>query len=178
MEPEVHIIEKWFQEVQRCFTMTNIQLKGKKEVDLLAIEPSLGECYHVESIVSTSFKLRLNATYTKSGRCHKNGMDYFYKEKFNHHTVKQFVNGIFNNKDYRQIIVVWDTKEDLRELNEKCKKDMGIEIWSIKGIINDLCNHRVTVGSRDDILRTMELVFLEKKWEKELDNMRARENTL
>jgi hypothetical protein len=36
MEPEVHILEKYFQEVLLCFTMTNIQLKGKKEIDLLA----------------------------------------------------------------------------------------------------------------------------------------------
>jgi len=69
--------------------MTNIQLKGKKEIDLLAVNPVLNQYYHIESRVSTTFKLREKATYTKDGRCHRNGLDYFRKEKFEHSTVKQ-----------------------------------------------------------------------------------------
>jgi hypothetical protein len=54
MEPEVHIIEKYFQEVLHCFTMTNIRCKGGKEIDLLAVNPITGKRYHIESRVSTS----------------------------------------------------------------------------------------------------------------------------
>ena len=38
MEPEVHIIQ-YFQEVLNCFTMTDILCKGRKEIDLLTINP-------------------------------------------------------------------------------------------------------------------------------------------
>jgi len=44
MEPEVHIIEKYFQEIKHCFNMTNIRLKGKKEIDLLAVSPTAKLC--------------------------------------------------------------------------------------------------------------------------------------
>ena len=54
MEPEVHIIEKYFQEILHCFTMTNIKCKRGKEVDLLAVNPRTGEKYHVESRIDTS----------------------------------------------------------------------------------------------------------------------------
>ena len=64
---------------------------------------------------------------------------------------------------------MWDTQGDLEELNEISKENLKIEIWSLRGIIYDLSNHKVTSGSRDDVLRTMELVFLEKKWEKVLE---------
>ena len=56
MEPEVHIIE-YFQVVLGCFTMTNVKCEGQKELDLLAVNPRTSEKYHVESRVSTSFKL-------------------------------------------------------------------------------------------------------------------------
>jgi hypothetical protein len=82
MEPEVHIIEKYFQIVLGCFTMANVKCKGGKEIDLLAINPKNLERYHIESRVSTTFKLRHKATFTKGGTCHKNGIDYISKEKF------------------------------------------------------------------------------------------------
>lgn len=146
--------------------MTNIQLKGKKEIDLLAIDPFRGQYYHVESWVETFSKLRLNATYQK-GRCKRNGIDYFYKEKFGHYEVKKYVEGVFNNKPYHTVLVVWDTQDDFQKFSKKVKDGCGIEIWLMKGLIYELSNHKITSGSRDDILRTMELVFLEKKWEKE-----------
>jgi hypothetical protein len=43
MEPEVHIIEKYFQEILHCFTMTNVKCEGGKEIDLLAINPITGK---------------------------------------------------------------------------------------------------------------------------------------
>lgn len=173
IEPEVHIIEKYFQEVQHCFTMTNIRLKGNKEIDLLAINTIRGEYYHVESCVSTTSKLRLKATCNKDGTYNRNGIDYFLREKFGHYRVEEYTRWVFNNKPYHKVLVVWDTQEDFKEFTKKVKDGCGIEIWLMKGIIYDLSNHKTTSGSRDDILRTMELVFLEKKWEKELDKIRG-----
>jgi len=66
LEPEVHLIEKYFQAVKKCLTMTNIRLKKNKEIDLLAINPRTGEKYHVESRVTlTGFTLLKKDTYAK-----------------------------------------------------------------------------------------------------------------
>lgn len=101
MEPEVHIIEKYFQEILHCFTMTNIQCVGRKEIDLLAINPIENKRYHVEARVSTSFHLRLRETKTKSGKSHKNGVDYFAREKFGHPHVLEKVKQFFGNETMR-----------------------------------------------------------------------------
>jgi len=112
MEPEVHIIEKYFQEVLHCLTMSNIKCEGNKEIDLLAINPKTFERYHVEARVTTSFKLRSEATHVKSGtwkgRSHRNGIDSLAKEKFNHPYVQQKINEIFNTTNYSKVLIVWD----------------------------------------------------------------------
>lgn len=153
------MIEKYFHEVLRCFTMTNIRLKGGKEIDLLAVNPRTGEKWHVEARVSTTFKLRVESTKTKNGRSHKDGLDYFYEEKFNHPTVKEAVKKIFGSGDYKKVIVVWGVKEN--KVFAKAK-NLGIEIWLIADLIKELkeqIEKGQIKGSRDDILRTIELVI-------------------
>ena len=152
--------------------MTNIQLKSKKEIDLLAINPLTSERYHVESCVHTTSKLRLKLSLKEikdGGTPHKYGIDYFDNKKFEHYIVKKYVNQIFDDKPYHKILVVWDTQEGIQELNKTSEAQYGIEVWSLKGIIYNYSNHRRTYGSRDDFLRIMELVFLSKNWEKKLD---------
>jgi hypothetical protein len=170
MEPEVHIIEKYFQEVLHCFTMTNIQLEEQREIDLLAINTLKSEksewrpeCYHVESSIRTTSKLRLNAT----SKDDKHNVEYFYREKFGNWLVREYVNWVFNNQPYRKIIIAWDTQGDFEKFSKKVKDGCDIEVWLMKGIVYQLSTHKTTSGSRDDILRTMELVLLEKEWEKE-----------
>ena len=171
MEPEVHIIEKYFQEVMNCFTMTNIQLKHghKYEIDLLAVDLFGEKYYRVESSVKTTHKLKFMATNNKKRGYSIAAM----RRKFENDKVRNYVESIFNNKPYHKILVVWD--KDVRELNEQCK-NLGIEVRSLMGIIYQLSNHKITSGSRDDILRTMELVFLEKKWEKEVLHAKPSKN--
>jgi len=43
--------------------------------------------YHIESRVSTTLKLREKATKKKDGTSHKDGLDYFKKDKFEHSAV-------------------------------------------------------------------------------------------
>jgi len=160
MEPEVHIIEKYFQVVLNCLTMTNIKCKGGKEIDLLAVNPKTGLKYHVEARVGTSpsFKIREKDTYTSMGRAHKIGLDYFDKEKFNHPVVTDKIQGIFGSLDYQKVLVVWNVK------NENCydkAKGFGILIWRIHDVINILFSKsRETKGSRDDVLRLLDLIEL------------------
>lgn len=164
MEPEVHIIEKYFQVALGCLTMTNIKCSGGKEIDLLAINPKNMERYHVESWVSTIFKLRESATYTKAGRCRRNGLDYFNKEKFEHSAVKSSINRIFGDADYQKVLVVWYVHD--HKIPEIARRQYGIEVWTLGGIIYELMsgdyrsgsmsgNYRL--GSRDDVLRLLEL---------------------
>ena len=43
MEPEVKIVDRYFQECKNFFTMTNRRVKGNKEIDLLAFNPKTNE---------------------------------------------------------------------------------------------------------------------------------------
>lgn len=158
MEPEVHVIEKYFQMLEGCLTMTNVKCKGGKEIDLLAMNPKTLEKYHVESRVSTSFKLRLEATSTKNGRCHKNGLDYFHKEKFEHEAVKNKVIEVFGNSHYRKILVIWNVTDI--SLLDVSQEKYGIEIRFIDDLINDLLVKGNLKGSRDDVLRMIDLISI------------------
>ena len=160
MEPEVHLIEKYFQTVKKCLTMTNIQLKGNKEIDLLAMNPRTDEKFHVESRVTlTGFKLLKKDTYVKRGRHkgipHKRGLDYFEKKKFGDDIIIDGIKGIFGNKPYKRILVVWDVKDN--SVVEYAKENFGIEILLMNKIIESL-EKNIRRGSRDDILRTVELM--------------------
>jgi len=108
MEPEVHLIEKYFQSVKKCLTMTNIRLKRNKEIDLIAVDPRNGEKFHVESRVTlTGFTLLKKDTYAKKGmskgKPHRRGLDFFDKEKFGHKIVVDALKKIFGDADYRRI---------------------------------------------------------------------------
>ncbi|MBS7631680.1 hypothetical protein KEJ47_08980 [Candidatus Bathyarchaeota archaeon] len=160
MEPEVHLIEKYFQEILHCFTMTNVRLKRGKEIDLLAINPMTGEKFHVEARVATSrgFALREKDTYTSQGRPHRRGLDYFAKEKFDHLTVVEKIRELFGSSDYRKVLIVWNTEDNFAHLPQLAKEKYNIEIWGIRHLLREFMKTRITTGSRDDILRTMELV--------------------
>lgn len=162
IEPEVHIIEKYFQEVLHCFTMTNIRCKGGKEIDLLAINPYTNEKFHVEARVGTSkgFAIRIKDTYTSSGRPHKIGLDYFAKQKFQHPIVITTVTNLLFGSNYKKILVVWDVAN--KSVIEEAKNEYGIEIWLMKNLLMQLLEfHSIRPkGSRDDILRTIEFMAL------------------
>jgi len=164
MEPEVHIIEKYFQENLHCFTMTNVRCKGNKEIDLLAMNPRTLEKYHVEARISTArgFALREKDTYTSKGRAHRRGLDYFYEKKFNHPFVTQKIKEMFGDSDYRKVLVVWNTEDKFKRLADIAKKKYNIGLFGLRNIIFELIVQRSYRGSRDDILRTLELVTLER----------------
>ncbi len=146
--------------------MTNIKCKGGREIDLLAVNPITNLKYYIESRVSTSFILKDKATYTKNGVCNKNGLDYFEKEKFENPFVKENIQEIFGNQPYFKTLVVW--KYDFPYVLNYAHEKYDISVLSIKEMIFKLMDERITSGSRDDVLRLMELVFLFKKDAKEL----------
>ena len=165
LEPEVHLIEKYFQSVKKCLTMTNIRLKRNKEIALLAVDPRTGEKFHVESRVTlTGFTLLKKDTHAKKGMSKgkplRRGLDFFDKEKFGHKIVVGAIKKIFGDADYRRILVVWDVKDD--SVVKYAKERFGIEIWLMDEIITNLVEN-VRRGSRDDILRTVELMTRQHK---------------
>jgi len=174
MEPEVHIIEKYFQEILHCFTMTNIKCKGGKEIDLLAINPRTAEKYHVEARVSTtrSFSLRLEEPDTSKGRSHKVGLDYFEKQKFRHPIVVEKVKELFGGLTYQKVLVVWGVHSDW--VFDKAEMLLGIQIWLLGDIVEEMMKEvwlgRSHRGSRDDIMRIVEFMGLKQK--EELDELR------
>lgn len=135
MEVEVHIIEKYYQAIKGCFTISN------------------NEKYHIESRVSTSHKLRVKETFTKAGKGHRNGIDFFHAQKFEHRIVKAGVLKYFLDGNYKKILVVFDYEEGVPEEAVK----FGIQVMRITDILDELMTSEFR-GERDEILRTVDLV--------------------
>jgi len=151
LEPEVSLIEKYLQIVRKCFTMTNIRCKGRKEIDLLAVNPRNGDKFHIESSVHTKPKLNLNE------------LAKLAKEKFNDSRVTEEIKEFFGESEYKKWLVV--SPQDVnQELNEYARK-LGIEIWYIDVMVSMIMRKMDRFGSRDTIIRMLEIVKLLEKWQ-------------
>jgi hypothetical protein len=160
MEPEVHIVDRYMQLVKGCFTMTNIMLKGGKEIDLLANNPRSTEKYHIEVRVAIGkgFRLRMKDTQTKNGRKHRRGLDTLSVIKFEPQIVVDSVKRIFGSSDYKRVLVVWNVQNS--EVIKQAKMVYGIEVWKMPDIIDQIMRRVETKAYRDDVLRTLQLVRL------------------
>lgn len=146
MEPEVHLIEKYFQE-EGFFTKTNIKL-DRNEIDLLAIHPVTGKKFHVESRVHTHSKLRIQ------------DLDNIVENKFEHPNIVNGIRNIFGTTEYGKVLVVWNVQHG--SVIEKAEK-YGVEIKYISELLMELISSRMALGakgSRDPIVRTIELMAL------------------
>jgi hypothetical protein len=133
--------------------MTNIKLKGNKEIDLLAIDPIKLERYHIEVRAWTDRRMKLR---------HED-LGYFQREKFEHPIVKQKIHELFGDSDYHKVLVVWNTEDNFKVLPKIAEKEYSIEIWRLKDMIHHFTKRKITSGSRDDVLRLMELIALEER---------------
>jgi len=161
LEPEVHIVERYMQLVKKCFTMTNVMLGGGKEVDLLAYNPRTNEKYHIEVRVTIGrgFRLRMKDTQTKNGRKHRRGMDTLNEIKFKPQIVVNSVKEIFGSSAYKKVLVVWDIQNN--EVIEQAKTVYNIEVWKLSNILRGIKEQLTSRAYRDDILRTLQLIFKE-----------------
>jgi hypothetical protein len=131
--------------------MTNIRCSGQKEIDLLAVNPKTGEMFHVESHVWT--ERRLNSTELAE----------LVENKFNDSKVKEKISEFLKESDYKKWLVV--SPQDVnQELNEYARK-RGIEIWYIDVMVNMIMEKMKRFGSRDHIIRMLEIVKLREKWQ-------------
>jgi hypothetical protein len=141
--------------------MTNVRCKGGKEIDLLALDPKTGVRYHIEVTVLTSksFALREKDTFTSTGKVHKRGLDYFHKEKFEHQAIQEKIREFFGNHYHHRVLLVWHAQDRfIGFLTKIAKKKYDIELLSFQTIIHVLSQRKYSIGSRDDIMRTMELI--------------------
>jgi len=146
MEPEVHIIERYFQEIKNCLTMSNIKC-GRNEIDLLAINPRKNKRYHVEASVHTTQSFALKH------------VDSLRKKKFEVPIIKEKIHKIFGEGEYIRMLIVWYADKNIRAAS---KRKYHVEILPMKTILTSLIlrsmSRRNPKGSRDDILRTVELL--------------------
>lgn len=146
-----------------CFTMTNIRCNRGKEIDLLALNPSTKEKYHVESRVLTTFELKEKASKRLNGRTRRDGLDYFQKEKFEPKEVSMKIKEFFGDSDYVKVLVVYDTTKPTYPFIQKAFKKYGMKVVLIRDIIADLKEDVKVRGSRDDVVRFVELVAHEDR---------------
>jgi hypothetical protein len=148
--------------------MTNIRCKGGKEIDLLAINPKSLEKYHVEARVSTShsFALRAKDHSTRSSS-YRRGLNYFIKEKFNHPLVVKTIKEFFGSGNYSKILVVFHV--DRRRFDAWDADEIGVKIWLITDIIETLMMRQKSMGSRDQIMRTLELMHVKRIYDSEIE---------
>lgn len=147
LEPEVRLIEKYLQIAWKCFTMTNIRCRGKKEIDLLAINPKTGEKFHIESRVLMNRKLNLR------------DLNKLAEEKFVDPRVTEKIKEFFGESEYRKWLVVSPQKVDFK-LVDLARSKHAIEIRYIDVMVRMIMRKQGRFGSRDDILRTLEIVKL------------------
>jgi hypothetical protein len=151
--------------------MTNIRCKGNREIDLLAIDPKTLEKFHVESRVHTSYAHALRLE----------DLNYFSREKFNHQVVVGKIREIFGDSNYYKWLVVWNIQDvppsahHFARVVQLAKKKYGIEVFGLRGIIHELIENKATAGSRDDVLRIMELVSLVRHEEKAFSSLKELE---
>lgn len=153
MEPEVRLIEKYLQTVLKCFTMTNIRCNGKKEIDLLAINPKTGQKFHIESSVWIKRKLNLKT------------LDSHVEKKFDDPRVKVRITEFFGESKYRRWLVVSPQKVDF-QLEDTARNKFGVEIKYIDAIVRMIMKKLRKFGSRDDLLRTLEIVKLKEDFDR------------
>lgn len=165
----MHLIEKYFQTVMNCLTMTNIKCKGNKEIDLLVIDPKTQKKYHVEARISTTFSLKSEDTFSNrinNGVPFKDGINFLYTEKFEHKNVKDKILEIFGEEPYERILVVFKIGDDL--VIPMAEKLYGIKVWLMNDLLIKLMEKRIS-GSRDEVLRLTELMYhSSKKYWKEI----------
>ena len=93
---------------------------------------------------------------------HRKGLDFFKRAKFDHPIVKEKIQKIFGNDEYQKILVVYQTHPSLLP---KDLEQFDIKVWFIADIIRELKKKGQMKGSRDDVLRVIELIRLVEEYE-------------
>ena|ERR1700722_8819417 len=122
METTEKIVETYVRYVKGCATIPNIRCEGQYEIDLLAINPTTFERFHIETSVSGSqgfsklTAIEFNEALLKE-RLHKpkqrRTIGFFIERKFGVPQVKKKLAGYgFIEGQYKNVIVTWAWTKD------------------------------------------------------------------
>jgi len=165
METTERIVEAYMRYIKHCMTIPNLRCKGQYEIDLLAMSPSTGERFHIETTVSISkgFRKLTDLAFDPEllkKRVHtarqRRTVGYFADRKFKAPELLDTLAGYgFKEGNYAKVIVTWEwTSGALAQATQA-----EITVWSIKALMNEIAeefrstNHYFT----DDTLRTLYL---------------------
>jgi hypothetical protein len=132
--------------------MTNIRCKGKREIDLLAIDPKTGQKFHIESTVWTNRKLNLRT------------LEQLVETKFNDPRVKERIREFFGESEYKRWLVVSPQKVD-SQLDEIARNKFDLEIEYIDTMLR-MIMRKLRFGSRDQVSRILEIVKLKEDFDR------------
>ena len=165
METTERIVEAYVRYVKRWATIPNIKCDGQFEIDLLAIDPSGLDRYHIESGVSVSASYRaLTAKPYDPGDLKirvkiagtRRTLGYFIERKFGSPSViARLADYGFKPGNYSKIIVTWGwTKEAAQIANSK-----NIILWDFRDLMEGIAQEFKDRRSyfTDDTLRTLHL---------------------
>lgn len=91
----------------------------------------------------------------------RRGLDYFKQHKFDDKNVTERINEIFGNSDYDKYLVVWECVNP--SVLSLAKEKYGFNILFMRDIIADLREEVKVSGSRDDVMRFVELIASERR---------------
>jgi hypothetical protein len=156
LDADLLIAERYLHEVKRWFCITNLKLSEETGVDILTYDSRNKNFYQIELSTSSRFPLRVKSTMTLDGKSHKNGLDFFLREKFDREMIISYLQRLFGTSEYRKVILVLDIYPQDREAVKEAAKKMKIEIWLMRDLILALSEIEAE-NSSDDILRIIKL---------------------
>jgi len=156
LDADLLIAEKYLHEVKRWFCITNLKLGEEVGADILAYDSRNKNFYQIELATSSRFPLRIKSTMTFDGRSHKNGLDFFAREKFDREMITSYLHRLFGTSDYNKVILVLDIFPQDREALKEAAKKMKIEIWLMRDIILALSEIEAE-NSTDETIRIIRL---------------------
>lgn len=176
METTEKIVEAYVRYVKDCATIPNIKCPGpgQQEIDLLAVNLSTLERYHVETSVSISggFSKLTNKPFSEEALkqrvqqpAQRRTLGFFVRKKFEaSEVIEMLAKYGFKPGEYKKAIVTWGWADDV----PKAATQHGIELWDFRKIVVEIAN--VSQDKRsyytDDTMRTIQLFaksFLEEK---------------
>lgn len=142
MNPAEEIVNAWLNE-KGFFTITNIQLFGRQEIDILAINPLTNEKLHVECHVSVKplGRLRAKGKLKEQEKPFEARIKEIYEKKFvgKSGTKAAKVKELLGTQNYKKIQVYGVLPAE--ESADKVKKEFakyGVEVILFEGVISEL----------------------------------------
>jgi hypothetical protein len=156
LDTDLHTAEKYLHEVKRWFCITNLKLAGDIGMDLLAYDSRNRSFYQIELGTSSRLPLRAKSTMTLDGKSHKNGLDYFLRERFDRVEIISYLERLFGISDYHKVLLVMDVYSQDRETVKETARRMNVEIWLMRDLILALSEIEGE-KSTDETLRIIKL---------------------